>query len=68
MDRQGVSARVWGWLQTSIVPYCQLYSNTIMQYDMEMIISEPYNDTMQKEMPWEFTEIKISKNKHLIFC
>ena len=49
---------------------CQLYSNTFMQYDMEMIIYELSNDIKLKEMHWEFTEIMVSKtiNKKLIFC
>ena len=41
---------------------CQLYSNTFMQYDLEMIIYELSNDIKQKEMHWEFTEIMVSKN------
>ena len=46
---------------------CQLYSNTSMQYDMEMIIYELSNDIKQKEMHWEITEIMVSKNKKMIF-
>ena len=38
-----------------------------MQYDMTMIIYELFNDIKHKEMHWEFTEIKVSKNKNSIF-
>ena len=38
-----------------------------MHYDMEMIIYEQYNGIKQKEMHWEFTEIRASKNKNWIF-
>ena len=38
-----------------------------MQYDMEMIIYELYNDIMQKDMHWEFTEVKVTKNVNMIF-
>ena len=39
-----------------------------MQYDMELIICELCNDIKQKDMHWEFIEIKVSKNENLIFC
>ena len=39
-----------------------------VQYDMELIICELCNDIKQKDMHWEFTEIKVSKNENLIFC
>ena len=39
-----------------------------MQYDMKMIIYKLCNDIKQKDMHWEFTEIKVRKNEKLIFC
>ena len=37
-----------------------------MQYDMEIIIYKLYIDIKHKEMHWEFTEIKVNKNKKIL--
>ena len=35
---------------------------------MDIVIYELCNDIKQKDMHWEFTKIKVSKNENLIFC